>query len=62
MTTLPDKITFMPRRLKDDTEWCVVATYPTGHREHITGFKSEAEALDWIASDRCQTWLKTRRH
>jgi len=59
MTTLPDKITFMPRRPKADTEWSVVATYPTDHPEHITG---EAEVLDWIRSDRWQTWLKTRRH
>jgi hypothetical protein len=33
-------------------EWQVVATFPTGHKKQIGGFKSEAEAVAWIGSPR----------
>jgi hypothetical protein len=54
------KITFEPRPLKVGTEWHVVATYPRGQKEHIAGFHSEAEAIEWIASESCQAWLRAR--
>jgi hypothetical protein len=38
----------------------VVGTYPGGQQEHITGFKTEADALDWIATE-STNWLKNRR-
>jgi hypothetical protein len=53
------KIRFDPRPLKVGSEWHVVATYPTGEREHITGFRTEADALDWIDYD-SKDWLKRR--
>lgn len=55
-----DKITFEPRPLKVGPEWHVVATYPMGGQEHITGFKSEAEALDWLKSGRSAAWVRAR--
>jgi hypothetical protein len=54
------KVTFDPRPLTSGTGWYVVATYRGGHQEHIPGFKTEAEALEWLASSRCQAWLKAR--
>jgi hypothetical protein len=39
--------------LKTANEWQVVATFPTGQKQHIAGFKSEAEAVTWIGSPRC---------
>jgi hypothetical protein len=45
---------------KAGTEWQVVATYPTGKKEQIAGFKSEAEAVGWIGSPRCLAWAKSR--
>jgi hypothetical protein len=60
MTNPADKITLEPRPLKVGPEWHVVATYPMGSKEHITGFRSEAEALEWMKSDRCAAWVKAR--
>jgi hypothetical protein len=34
----------------------VVGTYPSGQQEHITGFKTEADALYWLAND-SPAWL-----
>jgi hypothetical protein len=31
---------------------------PSGQQEHITGFKTEADALDWIANDSA-AWLES---
>jgi hypothetical protein len=53
-------ITFDPRQLKLGAEWCIVAKYPRGQKEHIGGFHSEEAALDWLASDGCQEWLRAR--
>jgi hypothetical protein len=54
------KVTFKPQPLKVGVDWHVIASFPSGQREHITGFKSEAEAVEWLASSRCQTWLVAR--
>jgi hypothetical protein len=32
--------------VKVGTQWHVLGTYPGGQQEHITGFKTEADALD----------------
>ena len=52
-------ITFDPRPLKIGHEWHVVVTYPSGQQEQITGFKTEADAQNWITND-SQAWLKKR--
>jgi hypothetical protein len=53
------KITFAPQPLKFGLQWHVIGTYPGGQQEHITGFKTEASALDWIAND-SRDWLIKR--
>jgi len=45
------RITINPQPVKAGDEWHVVATWPSGHPEHITGFKTEAEAREWITGD-----------
>jgi hypothetical protein len=46
--------------LKAENEWQVVATFPTGQKQHIAGFRSEAEAVAWIGSPRCLAWTKVQ--
>jgi hypothetical protein len=46
----PAGIMLAPQPVKFGAQWHVVGTYPGGQEEHITGFKSEADALDWIAT------------
>jgi hypothetical protein len=53
-------VTFDPKPRKIGPEWHVVATYPSGQQEHITGFETEAAAIEWLASSRCHAWLKAR--
>jgi hypothetical protein len=53
------KITLAPQPVKFGSQWHVVGTYPGGQEEHITGFKTEASALDWIANDSA-AWLEKR--
>jgi hypothetical protein len=52
-------ITFDPRPLKVGHDWHVVATHPGGEGEHITRFKTEDDAKDWIANE-SEAWLKKR--
>jgi hypothetical protein len=40
-------------------EWYVMATHPSGRREHIRRFKTEAEARRWITR-KSKAWLKRR--
>jgi hypothetical protein len=54
------EITLDLRPLKYGQQWHVVGTYPSGQQEHITGFKTEASALDWIAND-SSAWLEQQR-
>ena len=54
------KIKFEPRPLKIGLGWHIVATYPSGLQEHIIGFKTQAEATEWLANGRRQAWLKAR--
>ncbi|MDR3420462.1 MAG: hypothetical protein P4L80_04345 [Xanthobacteraceae bacterium] len=54
------KITFETKPLKVGPEWHLVATFPSGQQEHITGFKTEAEAIGWLDGSRYQAWLKAR--
>jgi hypothetical protein len=53
-------ITFESLPCKASHDWHVLATYPSGHREHITGFKNKQEAQEWMKSDKCQEWVKKR--
>ena len=53
------EITLAARPVKVGAQWHVVGTYPSGQQERITGFKTEADALDWIANDSAD-WLEKR--
>jgi hypothetical protein len=59
MARVSGKITFDPRPLKAGPHWQVVATYPSGQQEHITGFDTESDAKNWITND-SQAWLRKR--
>ncbi len=54
------EITLAPQPIKVGTHWHVVGTYPGGQQEHVTGFNTEADALDWIVNESAD-WLKKRR-
>jgi hypothetical protein len=54
------EITLAPQPIKVGTRWHVVGTYPGGQQEHITGFMTEADALDWIVNESAN-WQKNRR-
>ena len=54
------EITLAPQPIKVGTQWHVVGTSPGGQQEHVTGFNTEADALDWIVSESAD-WLKKRR-
>ena len=53
------KITFEPRPLKVGHEWQVVATWPSGHTEYITGFVDESDratsAILWTLNNHVLT-------
>jgi hypothetical protein len=49
-----------PQPVKAGNEWHVMALWPSGHPEEITGFESEAEARAWIAGDGAKAWLRSR--
>jgi hypothetical protein len=49
-----------PQPIKVGNEWRVMAIWPSGHPEEITGFKTEAEARAWIAGDGAKAWLRGR--
>jgi hypothetical protein len=49
-----------PQPIKAGNEWRVMAIWPSGHLEEITGFKTEAEARAWIAGDGAKAWLRGR--
>jgi hypothetical protein len=50
---------YQPRQVGN--EWHVIAIYPTGQMEAITGFKSEQEAKDWVNNDALvKQWLRNK--
>jgi hypothetical protein len=60
MTSTDHEIVFEPKPRKIGLEWRVIATYSSGQEEHITGFSSERAAIEWLASNACQTWRMAR--
>jgi hypothetical protein len=61
MTMFPaTTIKFEPLPVKSEAEWQVVLTYPSGKEEHVIGFKSETEAVNWIGSSGCIEWVRAR--
>ena len=60
MAQTKPEIIFEPKPRRIGLEWRVVATYPSGQKEHIAGFASEAEATEWLASNSSQAWRMAR--
>ena len=60
MTQIEPQIIFDPYPRRIGLQWRVIATLPNGQKEHISGFESQAEAVDWLASDSCQAWRVAR--
>jgi hypothetical protein len=58
--TQSSEVRFDPRPLKVGTKWHIVATFPTGMQEYITGFRNEAESIAWLGSEACTKWLAAR--
>jgi hypothetical protein len=50
---------FNPRP-HEDGGWQIEALCPDGKIELVTGFKSKKEIMEWLASGRCQSWLRAR--
>ena len=59
MTPARNRIILEPQPLKLGNGWYVKATHPNGQTEHVTGFKSQAEAKDGI-SNSSKGWLRMR--
>ena len=39
-----------PSEIKDGSGWCVLVSWPSGLEQHVPGFRSLAEAEQWIVS------------
>ena len=53
------KVTFKTVRNSAD-DWNIVAEYPGVELREITGFKSKADAYDWMNGDRRVAWLRSQ--
>ena len=60
MASTDHEITFDPYPRRIGAQWRVIATHSSGQKEHITGFASEREAIEWLASKGCQAWRMAR--
>lgn len=52
---------FIARRLPQSSEWYVLVTWPDGHTDRVTGFRSGAEAFLWIEQE-SHHWLAARQN
>jgi hypothetical protein len=51
------KVTFEPVQMKIGTGWYLRLTLPGGRQSRIDGFKTQAEAQEWIKA-KSTAWLK----
>jgi hypothetical protein len=54
------KITINPNPRKVGTEWLLEASFSSGEILAIRGFKTEAEAREWVGSPRYLEWLREK--
>jgi hypothetical protein len=55
----PIRFDYQPHQVGN--EWHVIAIYPTGAMEAITGFKSEQDAKDWVNNEALvKQWLRAK--
>ena len=57
---MPHKAKFRPIQLKDGSAWYVLYTPDKGPTEHIEGFYTEEDALEWIKLE-SKSWLAKKR-
>jgi hypothetical protein len=60
ISTFTRKRLFNRKPLKTSATWHLIATHPSGQQEHISGFHTAAEALEWLSSKACAAWLRAR--
>lgn len=53
-------VEFDPRPIRVGSAWSIVATHPSGQREHISGFHTETEARGWLSNKSFAAWMRTR--
>jgi hypothetical protein len=51
------KVTFKAIQIKSDEGWHVLVTLPNGQQPYLGGFKTEADAINWIDHE-SKTWLE----
>jgi hypothetical protein len=49
-----------PRQFGIFSEWFVEVTWPSGHKDRVSAFKSEAHARGWIEKD-SKGWIADMR-
>lgn len=54
------KAKFRPIQLKDGSAWYVLYTPDQGATEHIAGFYTEEDALEWIELE-AASWLAEKK-
>jgi hypothetical protein len=57
---MPGKAKFRPIQLKDGSAWYVLYSPDKGPTEHLEGFYTEEDALEWIALE-STSWLVKKR-
>lgn len=55
-------VEFDPAPIRVGAEWRLVATHPSGQQEHVFGFHTRAEAIDWLSGNGFAAWMRTRRY
>jgi hypothetical protein len=56
MATAPRKVEFVPTEMKVGRGWYVKAVLPNAPPLHLGGFKTESEAMEWVAR-KSKKWL-----
>ena len=57
---MPHKAKFRPIQLKDGSAWYVLYTPDKGPTEHLEGFYTEEDALEWIKFE-STSWLAKKK-
>ena len=57
---MPHKAKFRPIQLKDGSAWYVLYTPDKGPTEHIEGFYTEEDTLEWIKLE-STSWLAKKK-
>jgi hypothetical protein len=58
--TEPAEPTMTPRQLGFFSDWYVEVVWPSGQKDQVSGFTSEAHARGWIAHE-SQAWIGKAR-